>query len=72
MSDQYCSQVLHFLQLIEVQGTVRIRRPVCPDIDTMFGCLFDVEEHSASDDTEKSRTAESGHRADYTRVGSFC
>ena len=61
-------QVLHNLRLIKVYRSVGVRAPVRPNVDPMLGSLLEVEEHPASEDAEKCRTAEGEDYIRYHRV----
>ena len=47
------------LFLSELDGIVRIRRPVCANVYTVLGCLFQVEEQVVSEKAEECRASES-------------
>ena len=36
-------------RLVETHCGLPVRRPVCSDVDTMLGSLFEVEKHVASE-----------------------
>ena len=48
------SQAFRALQLIKSNGTVGVRIPVRPSIDSMLGRFLKVEEYATSKDTHES------------------
>ena len=48
------SQAFRALQLIKSDGTVGVRIPVRPSIDSMLGRFLKVEEYATSKDTHES------------------
>ena len=62
---RYDSRALHWHvpRIIKAYSAVRVRRPIRPGVDSVLGGLHQVEEHPASKDAEKCRTAD---RADDT------
>ena len=44
---------------LKTNSAVRIRRPVRADVHSMLRCLFQVEEHAASENAQERRASES-------------
>ena len=71
VSDRKCAyHVLRvLLWLVELDGAVRIRRPVRADIDPMFRSLLEIEEQPVPSNTEKCRASKTRKQCIHQKWG---